>query len=114
MNKYILIAAILLIAKGAKGQDVWEVPSDNSTNNTEIKAAKGNKTEKETTKTSLKNPRYLSGAVTEKDGKVVWELNIDLKGKTTQQIYDATIKTFQSYTKHECILQIRKFLVLKL
>lgn len=101
MNKYILIAAILLIAKGAKGQDVWEVPSDNSTNNTEIKAAKGNNTEKETTKTSLKNPRYLSGAVTEKDGKVVWELNIDLKGKTTQQIYDATIKTFQGYTKQD-------------
>ena len=101
MNKYILIAAILLIAKGAKGQDVWEVPTDNSTNNTEIKAAKGNNTEKETTKTSLKNPRYLSGAVTEKDGKVVWELNIDLKGKTTQQIYDATIKTFQSYTKQD-------------
>ena len=101
MNKYILIAAILLIAKGAKGQDVWEVPTDNSTNDTEIKAAKGNKTEKETTKTSLKNPRYLSGAVTEKDGKVVWELNIDLKGKTTQQIYDATIKTSQSYTKQD-------------
>lgn len=101
MNKYILIAAILLIAKGAKGQDVWEVPTDNSTNNTEIKAAKGNNTEKETTKTSLKNPRYLSGAVTEKDGKVVWGLNIDLKGKTTQQIYDATIKTFQSYTKQD-------------
>lgn len=101
MNKYILIAAILLIAKGAKGQDVWEVPTDNSTNNTEIKAAKGNKTEKETTKTSLKNPRYLSGAVTGKGGKVVWELNIDLKGKTTQQIYDATIKTFQSYTKQD-------------
>ena len=101
MNKYILIAAILLIAKGAKGQDVWEVPTDNSTNNTEIKAAKGNKTEKETTKTSLKNPRYLSGAVTEKDGKVVWELNIDLKGKTTQQIYDATIKAFQGYTKQD-------------
>lgn len=101
MNKYILIAAILLIAKGAKGQDVWEVPTDNSTNNTEIKAAKGNNTEKETTKTSLKNPRYLSGAVTEKGGKVVWELNIDLKGKTTQQIYDATIKTFQSYTKQD-------------
>lgn len=101
MNKYILIAAILLIAKGAKGQDVWEVPTDNSTNNTEIKAAKGNNTEKETTKTSLKNPRYLSGAVTEKDGKVVWELNIDLRGKTTQQIYDATIKTFQGYTKQD-------------
>ena len=101
MNKYILIAAILLIAKGAKGQDVWEVPTDNSTNNTEIKAAKGNNTEKETTKTSLKNPRYLSGAVTEKDGKVVWELNIDLKGKTTQQIYAAPIKTFQSYTKQD-------------
>ena len=40
MNKYILIAAILLIAKGAKGQDVWEVPTDNSTNNTEIKPQK--------------------------------------------------------------------------
>ena len=39
--------------------------------------------------------------MTEKDGKVVWELNIDLKGKTTQQIYDATIKTFQSYTKQD-------------
>ena len=101
MNKYILIAAIMLVAKGAKGQDVWEVPTDNSTNNTEMKAAKGNKTENGTTKTSLKNPQYLSGAVTEKDGKVVWELNIDLKGKTAQQIYDATIKTFQSYTKQD-------------
>ena len=101
MNKYILIAAILLIAKGAKGQDVWEVPTDNSTNNTEIKAAKDNNTEKETTKTTLKNAKYLNGAVTEKDGKVVWELNIDLKGKTAQQIYDATTKTFQSYTKQD-------------
>lgn len=69
MNKYILIAAIMLVAKGAKGQDVWEVPTDNSTNNTEMKAAKGNNTEKETTKTSLKNPQYLSGAVTEKTGR---------------------------------------------
>ena len=101
MNKYILIAAIMLVAKGAKGQDVWEVPTDNSTNNTEMKAAKGNKTENGTTKTSLKNPQYLSGAVTEKDGKVAWELNIGLKGKTAQQIYDATIKTFQSYTKQD-------------
>lgn len=101
MNKYILIAAIMLVAKGAKGQNVWEVPTDNSTNNTEIKAAKGNKTGNGTTKTPLKNAKYLSGAVTEKDGKVVWELNIDLKGKTAQQIYDATIKTFQSYTKQD-------------
>ena len=52
MNKYILIAAIMLVAKGAKGQDVWEVPTDNSTNNTEMKAAKGNKTENGTPNTS--------------------------------------------------------------
>ena len=82
MNKYILIAAIMLVAKGAKGQDVWEVPTDNSTNNTEMKAAKGNNTEKETTKTSLKNPQYLSGAVTEKDGKVGAQHRPERKNRT--------------------------------
>ena len=65
MNKYILIAAIMLVAKGAKGQDVWEVPTDNSTNNTEMKAAKGNKTENGTTKTSLTPPIPQRGG----DGK---------------------------------------------
>ncbi len=100
MKKYILIAAIMLATTGIKAQDIWEVPEDN---NNSIKAeTKENKEEKENAAPIvLKDAGYLSGAVTEKDGKVAWEQTLNAKGKSAQEIYDVTLKVLQKYTGQE-------------
>ncbi len=46
-----------------------------------------------------RNPKYLAGAVPEKDGKVVFETTIKAPGKTKKQIYDILYSEFIKMTK---------------
>lgn len=98
MNRYTIIIALFLAATSVKAQDVWEKPTDEVSK----KEAKEKNTPSEKKKTAnLKDAKYLAGAVTEKDGKVVWTTDIEIPGKSTQCIYDATLKAMQKLTKGE-------------
>lgn len=45
--------------------------------------------------------KYLAGAVPEIDGRVEWKLDIDVKGKTVDQIYDIMLQYMTKLTKGE-------------
>lgn len=83
-------------------QNVWEKPQDTATETVK---------KKEKAKT---DPKYLRGAVPEVDGKVQWELNVDVPGKTAQEIYDIMYKCLNDLTKSEgqlegsCITLVNK------
>lgn len=101
MKKYILTAIIMLAATSIKAQNNWEVPEDNST---AVKAEANESKEKEKNTAApaiLKDAGYLSGAVTEKDGKVAWSTDLNAEGESAQEIYDATLKALQKYTGQE-------------
>lgn len=111
MNRFILIAALLLATTGIKAQDLWEVPEDNSASvKTETKNNKA-KPGKAATPVVLKDAGYLSGAVTEKDGKVAWTFDYKVKGKSAQEIYDTTIKVLQKYTGQDNQLEGSKVIM---
>ncbi len=98
MNRYTIIIALFLAATSVKAQEVWEKPTDEVSK----QEAKEKNTPAEKKKTAnLKDAKYLAGAVTEKDGKVVWTTDIEIPGKSTQSIYDATLKAMQKLTKGE-------------
>lgn len=98
MNRYTIIIALFLTATSVKAQDVWEKPTDEVSPK---EAPKENTSTEKKKATSLKDAKYLAGAVTEKDGKVVWTTDIEIPGKSTQSIYDATLKAMQELTKGE-------------
>ncbi len=101
MKKYILTAIIMLAATSIKAQNNWEVPEDNSTA-VKAEANKSKEKEKNTAAPAiLKDAGYLSGAVTEKDGKVAWSTDLNAEGESAQEIYDATLKALQKYTGQE-------------
>lgn len=70
-------------------QNVWERPTSN--------------TEKVVAEVAKPNPdaKYLAGAVAEEDGKVQWTLDIDVPGKSAEQIYDKMYKCLDDLTKQE-------------
>lgn len=87
------ILATFLMPFAAMAQGVWEKPgAGNSTGKQE-----------EEKKAEKPNPdaKYLEGAVTEVDGKVVWTMDVDVPGKTADQIYDIMLQCFTDLTKTE-------------
>lgn len=80
----------------AFAQNVWERPDDGT-------EAEQTKTEAKKAKQEKPNPdaKYLSGAVTEEDGKVVFTLDTDVPGKSASQIYDIMLKCLTDLTKTE-------------
>ena len=98
MKKYSLIAALLLATTATQAQDVWEKPTDdNETKKIETKKEKA----KEDVEPEIKDAEYLAGAVTEVNGKVVWNKEYDFPGKTAQQIYDAAYTALKKLTKQD-------------
>lgn len=75
-------------------QGVWESPvteKNNINNDTSVsKDTKPNPDEK-----------YLVGAVPEVNGKVEWQLDVDVPGKSAQEIYDIIFDCFTNLTKEE-------------
>lgn len=86
-----LIATSILVVFSIVGfaQNVWEKPVQNTTKTVE-EVVKPNPDEK-----------YLAGAVAEEDGKVQWTLDIDVPGKSAEQIYDKMYRCLDDLTKQE-------------
>lgn len=104
MNRYIFIAAALLAATGAKAQDVWEKPQTETAQQEEATSEK-KAPQKEKAEKVNKDQKYLEGAVTEKNGKVVWTMHLDCNGKDAQTLYDATMKALTGFTARENMLE---------
>ncbi len=102
IKRYTAAAALVFAVTSSFAQEVWERPTDNTTK-TEAKT-KETKAQKKA-KEASKDAKYLEGAVTEKDGKVVWTTEMKFPGKTAQEIYDATLEVMQAFTKSENQLQ---------
>ena len=77
-------------------QNTWEVP----TQKTEVRDTTKRKALFETKK-KVEDPKYLSGAVPVVDGKVTFTLDMDVKGKTAQEIYAILYGVLDNMTKEE-------------
>ncbi len=90
-------------------QDVWESP--NANHNTENEDKTHNKTlaqqltEEDSLKVAEQKAFYkkyvVAGVVPEIDGKVVWTLDVDVPGKSKQQLYDIMFKFLSDLTKSD-------------
>ena len=80
---------MLALPMSAIAQNVWEKPKEEKVEKAE-EVKKPNKDEK-----------YLRGAVPIVDGDVQWTLDVDVPGKSAQDIYDKMFKTLTDLTKSE-------------
>lgn len=94
--KKILLSLLLINVSFCNvwAQNEWERPD----------AAAGK--QKETVKTvtrkkEAEDPKYMAGAVTENEGKVVWTYKINMPGKSSQQLYDLCLGYLQDFVKGE-------------
>ena len=94
--KKTIIAIMLLCPTLSFAQNTWEVP----TQKTEVRDTTKRKALFETKK-KVEAPKYLSGAVPVVDGKVTFTLDMDVKGKTAQEIYDILYGVLDNMTKEE-------------
>ena len=92
--KFIFTLISFLLPLSAMAQSVWEKPV--STEELERQKAEAEKRE-----TPSENAKYLAGAVPEVDGKVQWTMDVDVPGKTADQIYDIILQCFTDLTKTE-------------
>ena len=94
--KKTIIAIMLLCPTLSFAQNTWEVP----TQKTEVRDTTKRKALFETKK-KVEDPKYLSGAVPVVHGKVTFTLDMDVKGKTAQEIYDILYGVLDNMTKEE-------------
>jgi colicin import membrane protein len=80
---------MLALPMSVIAQNVWEKPKEEKVEKAE-EVKKPNKDEK-----------YLRGAVPIVDGDVQWTLDVDVPGKSAQDIYDKMFKTLTDLTKSE-------------
>ncbi len=92
--KFIFTLISFLLPLSAMAQSVWEKPV--STEELERQKAEAEKRE-----TPSEDAKYLAGAVPEVDGKVQWTMDVDVPGKTADQIYDIILQCFTDLTKTE-------------
>jgi len=92
MKKKLIVLMMLALPMSVIAQNVWEKP----------KEEKVEKVEKaEEVKKPNKDEKYLRGAVPIVDGDVQWTLDVDVPGKSAQDIYDKMFKTLTDLTKSE-------------
>lgn len=93
--KRLILLALYFLPLTVAAQNVWERPEDvtEAQNTTENKKAEAEKP----------NPdaKYLVGAVPEVDGKVEWQLDVDVPNKSAEQIYDIILRAMTDLTKTE-------------
>ena len=90
-----LFLALIFLPVFAFAQNDWERPqTKQQSQSTQTKNKKQGENAKE-------NARYLEGAVPMVDGKVVFGYELDLPGKSAQDIYDATYAAIDDLTKGE-------------
>ena len=90
MKKLITIL-MMAMPLAAMAQNVWEKPKEESLE----------KTAKVVTVKENKDEKYLRGAVPIVNGDVCWTLDVDVPGKSAQDIYDKMYKTLTDLTKSE-------------
>jgi len=84
-----------LAATQVVAQNVWERPQDESAT-IQKQSVKAKKIEKEN-----KDAKYLRGAVPTVNGNVEWVLDVDVPGKSAQQIYDRMYAILMDLTRSE-------------
>lgn len=94
--KKTIIAIMLLCPTLSFAQNTWEVPTQSK----EVRDTTKRKALFETKK-KVEDPKYLAGAVPVVDGKVTFTLDMDVKGKTAQEIYDILYGILDNMTKEE-------------
>ena len=87
--KKLIVLMMLALPMSVIAQNVWEKPKEEKVEKAE-EVKKPNKDEK-----------YLRGAVPIVDGDVQWTLDVDVPGKSAQEIYDKMFKTLTDLTKSE-------------
>lgn len=87
--KKLIVLMMLALPMSVIAQNVWEKPKEEKVEKAE-EVKKPNKDEK-----------YLRGAVPIVDGDVQWTLDVDVPGKSAQDIYDKMFKTLTDLTKSE-------------
>ncbi|MBO5624716.1 MAG: DUF4468 domain-containing protein [Prevotella sp.] len=87
--KKLIVLMMLALPMSAIAQNVWEKPKEEK-----VKKA-------EEVKKPNKDEKYLRGAVPIVDGDVQWTLDVDVPGKSAQEIYDKMFKTLTDLTKSE-------------
>lgn len=90
-----LIVSILMLAPLASfAQNTWEVPTVQKSEKTQRKALFEGK------KKTI-DAKYLAGAVPEVDGKVTFTLDLDVAGKSADEIYNKVFNVLQEMTTEE-------------
>ena len=90
-----LFLALLFVPVFTFAQNDWERPQSKEQNkSTQTKS-------KKESATTTEQAKYLEGAVPTVDGKVVFDYELDLPGKSAQEIYDATYAAIEDLTKGE-------------
>lgn len=89
---FILISMLLPVS--AVAQSVWEKPSGTAELESREDGDDGRGK-------SGEDAKYLAGAVSEVDGRVGWTLDVDVPGKTADQIYGIMLGCFTDLTKTE-------------
>ena len=102
--KKIAVLIMFIMPLTSLAQNVWEKPKDTATESV-----------KEQEKPAENpNAKYLRGAVPLVDGKVQWVLDVDVPGKSAQEIYDIMFKCLDDLIKSEdqlegsCIALVNK------
>ena len=90
--KLFFILLAYFIPTIAMAQSVWEKPTTDYDN-------KDDKTVEGKVEKPSKDAKYLAGAVPEVDGKVEWQLDVDVPGKTADQIYSIMLNCLTDLTK---------------
>lgn len=90
-----LIVSILMLAPLASfAQNTWEVPTVQKSEKTQRKALFEGK------KKTI-DAKYLAGAVPEVDGRVTFTLDLDVAGKSADEIYNKVFNVLQKMTTEE-------------
>ncbi len=96
--KHLIIALLACLPWTAMAQNTWELP-ESQTNKQEVE--KPRKQVKEKVQKIKEDPKYLTGAVPEVDGKVVFTLDRDVPGMSADDIYQAVYEVMQGITQEE-------------
>ncbi len=103
--KKVFFLVFLLCPIIIQAQSTWDKPNFNNTNEEDSTGVSKKESKKSEKYNANKDEKYLEGAVTEVDGKVEWELDLDVPGKSAEQIYDIMLKCLSDITKEKNQIQ---------
>jgi len=91
--KRIIIAIFAVLPLCTMAQSEWTTPED-----AKPMVKQDAKKEKAVKKNAKKDPKYLKGAAPMVDGRVEWTMELDIPGKSVQQIYDRIYQYMEELT----------------